>query len=153
MRPRQLLGTASCVACACMCLLQRRRFETALYYTKRIFVDHLAFLISGHLPWKSTGKQSRRILWIAKEGDDEILISGIMCTRCCGVQHGSSRQCPIPMQSCIMIVCGVRTYWLTFQPEGLWAEMLRALPQFLLYRIFSFLACKYAIALAMVCHL
>lgn len=44
-------------------------------------------------------------------------------------------------------------YRLTCQLEGFWAEMLGALPQFLLYRLFSFLACKYAIALAMVCHL
>lgn len=29
--------------------------------------------------------------------------------------------------------------------------MLGALPQFLLYRFFNFLACKYTIALAMVC--
>lgn len=66
-----------------------------------------------------------RIQWIAKGVVDENLMSGLMCTRCCGMQHGSSRRSK--------------------------AEMLGALPQFLLYRFFNFLACKYTIALAMVC--
>ena len=125
MKPRQLSGAASCVACACMCLLQRRRFETALYYTERILGDHLAFFDQWSLAMDINGGHNMRIQWIAKGVVDESLMSGLMCTRCCGMQHGSSRRSQ--------------------------AEMLGALPQFLLYRFFDFLACKYPIALAMVC--